>query len=135
MRPHIHTDIHTCTQTYMHAHTPTDTHIHNHMWTYTHPLTHACTHKIHACISGPQVAISVMVLSSLLLDYFAHCVIDCCSAVKRFTHTCTNMCTHTIIYGHTHSHTYTCMCTHNTHLHIRTRGCYITNGICIVFFL
>ena len=112
MRPHIHTNIHACTHT--HTHTPTDTHIHNHMWTYTHPLTHARTHTIHTCISGPQVAISVMVLSSLLLDYFAHCLIDCCSAVKRFTHTCTNMCTHNNIW------TYTLTLTH-IYMHMHTQ--------------
>ena len=44
-------------------------------------------------------------------------------------HTC--MCTHTVTATYTHTHTYT----HGTYLHLRTRGCYITDGKCLVFFL
>ena len=35
--------------------------------------------------------------------------------------------THTATYTHTHTYT------HNTYLHLSTRGCYITDGICLVF--
>ena len=51
-------------------------------------------------------------------------------------HTCTHThaCTHTDRHTHTQSHvdihtpTHTCTYTHNTYMHLRTTGCYISDG-------
>ena len=52
--------------THTHAHTHTHTHtqscyVDTYTATYTHTHTYTCTRTIHTCISGPEVAISLMV--------------------------------------------------------------------------
>ena len=156
---HTHTHTHTCAHTYTDTHKRTYTCMHTQTHTiilcghtYTrlnsHPHLHTCTYThntyMHLRIRGCYITDGTCLVYFFWITWATAYKPSVISAEWSPTNCSTFTCSRGIRYinywsgkdtlgKHTHTHSYT----HNSYLHLRTRGCYITNGICLVsiFFL
>ena len=69
--------------------------------------------------------------------YVYICICTCMTCTHALPHIHTRVDTHIYTHVLTHTETFTLIPTHthSAYLHLRTRGCYITDAKCLVFFL